>query len=80
MAVHHPVEKNRRPGQASRYLDYLPAYSPELNRIERQTGAAIIIETIDSLNGESADQAAIGLARRSGIQGFFILIARKEHR
>src|SRR5262249_44785 len=32
------------------------------------------------LGGESADAAAIRLARRSGIQGFFILIVRKEHK
>jgi glc operon protein GlcG len=52
----------------------------ELDRVERETGAAIIIETIDSLKGESADEAAVSLARRSGIQGFFILIARKERK
>src|SRR5262249_16042587 len=44
------------------------------------TGASIIIETVDTLGGEPADRFAIGQARRSGIRGVFILIARKEHK
>ena len=39
-----------------------------------------MIETVDSLEGEPADRAAVNLARRSGIRGIFILAARKEHK
>ena len=52
----------------------------ELERVARETGASIIIETVDTLEGEPADQVAISLARRSGIRGVFILIARKERK
>jgi glc operon protein GlcG len=52
----------------------------ELQQFERQTGAAVRIETIDTLEGESASEAAIQRARRSGIEGLFILIVRKEHK
>ena len=52
----------------------------ELERIARQSGASIVIETVDSLEGEPADKAAVNLARRSGIRGIFILAARKEHK
>jgi glc operon protein GlcG len=51
-----------------------------LERIERETGVAVLIETIDSLNGESPAEAAVGLARRSGLEGVFVLIARKERK
>ncbi len=52
----------------------------ELDRIERATGAAIIIETIETLKGERPDRVAINLAQHSGIHGLFILIARKERK
>ena len=52
----------------------------ELQRLARQSGASIVIETIDSLDGQPADRVAIDLARRSGIRGVFILAARKEHK
>ena len=48
--------------------------------IERATGAATIIETIDTLKGEPADKVAIREAERSGIHGVFILIAQKERK
>src|SRR5262249_35733282 len=52
----------------------------ELERVARQSGASIVIETVDSLEGEPADRFAVNLARRSGIRGIFILVARKEHK
>ena len=52
----------------------------ELEKVARQSGASIIIETVDSLQGEPADRFAVNLARRSGIRGVFILAARKEHK
>jgi glc operon protein GlcG len=60
--------------------DAIATANRELERIERATGAAIIIETIDTLKGETADKVAIKLAERSGIHGVFILIVRKERK
>jgi uncharacterized protein GlcG (DUF336 family) len=52
----------------------------ELERVARETGASIIVETIDTLDGEPVDRVALGLARRSGIRGVFVLISRKERK
>lgn len=52
----------------------------ELQRVAQQSGASIVIETIDSLSGQPAERVAIDLAQRSGIRGVFILLARKEHK
>jgi uncharacterized protein GlcG (DUF336 family) len=60
--------------------DAIATARKELERITHQTGASVIIETVDSLEGESAEQVARNLARRSGIRGIFVLIARKEHK
>ena len=60
--------------------DAIASAKGELQRIARETGASIIIETVESLEGEPADRVAVGLARRSGIRGVFILIARKERK
>jgi glc operon protein GlcG len=49
-----------------------------LKNIEKSTGTPVLIETIDSLKGESIDEVAARLARRSGTQGVFILLARKD--
>ena len=49
-----------------------------LAKIEKSTGVPVLVETIDTLQGETIDEAATRLARRSGTQGVFILIARKE--
>ena len=51
-----------------------------LRAIERTTGAATIIETIDTLGGEPADKLALRAAERSEIHGIFILIAQKERK
>ena len=39
---------------------------------------ATLIETTETLKGENIDETAIRLARRSGLKGVFILIAKKE--
>jgi glc operon protein GlcG len=52
----------------------------ELESLERATGAATIIETIDTLKGEPADKVAVREAEQSGIHGVFILIAQKERK
>ena len=49
-----------------------------LEKIEKSTGVPVLIETIETLKGETIDEVATRLARRSGTQGVFILIARKE--
>jgi glc operon protein GlcG len=49
-----------------------------LVKIERTVGVPILIETIESLQEETIDEVAARQARRSGAQGIFILIARKE--
>jgi uncharacterized protein GlcG (DUF336 family) len=51
----------------------------ELRRIENETNVSTVIETVETLKGESIEKAAENLARRSGIQGIFILVAKKEH-
>jgi uncharacterized protein GlcG (DUF336 family) len=56
----------------------IAAAERRLRAIEKETTVATRIETIDSLNGEAIDEPATRLARQSGIQGIFVLIARKE--
>ena len=58
--------------------DAVRAARDALAKIERTIGVPVLIETIETLNGETIDEVAIRLARRSGAQGVFILIARKE--
>ncbi len=63
--------------------DAIASAKGELQRVARETGASIIIETVDSLEGKPADRVAVGLItarRRSGIRGIFLLIARKERK
>ncbi len=60
--------------------DAIASAKGELERVARETGASIIVETIDTLDGEPVDRVALGLARRSGIRGIFVLIARKERK
>lgn len=51
-----------------------------LGKLEISTGVATLIETVETLKGEDIDEVAVRLARRSGLKGVFILIARKESR
>jgi uncharacterized membrane protein YgcG len=52
-----------------------------LDRVEAKSGnPVVIIETVETLGGEPADRFAVEHARRSGIRGVFILIARKEQK
>lgn len=51
-----------------------------LDRIEAQSKLTTTIETIDTLDGESIDQATIEHAKASGTHGLFILIAKDEHK
>ena len=58
--------------------DAVRAARDALAKIERTIGVPVLIETIETLKGETIDEVATRLARRSGAQGVFILIARKE--
>ena len=49
-----------------------------LEKMEKSTGVATLIETITTLGGEPIDTVALRLARRSGLRGVFILIAKQE--
>jgi glc operon protein GlcG len=50
----------------------------QLERVSRETGVSIAIETIETLNDEPAIGVARRLARRWDTEGVFILIAKKE--
>ncbi|MGB0067749.1 MAG: heme-binding protein, partial [Isosphaeraceae bacterium] len=58
--------------------DAVRAARDALAKIERTIGVPVLIETVETLKGETIDEVATRLARRSGAQGVFILIARKE--
>jgi uncharacterized protein GlcG (DUF336 family) len=49
-----------------------------LTALEKSTGVAALIETIATLGGEPIDTVALRLARRSGLRGVFVLIAKQE--
>ncbi|MGZ3316880.1 MAG: heme-binding protein [Isosphaeraceae bacterium] len=91
-SLHNPLQDPR--GQSPPEMDHVPsdvrdtagmfsadavrAARDALAKIERTIGVPVLIETIETLKGETIDEVAIRLARRSGAQGVFILIARKE--
>jgi glc operon protein GlcG len=58
--------------------DAIRAARETLAKIEKTAGVATLIETIETLGGEPIDEVAARLARRSGLQGVFVLIAKKE--
>jgi glc operon protein GlcG len=60
--------------------DAIASAKGELARVARETGASIILETIESLDGKPADRVAVEHARRTRIRGVFILIAREERK
>ena len=58
--------------------DALRSARQALEKLEESTGTPVLIETVQSLKGEPIDEVAARLARRSGTQGVFILMARTE--
>lgn len=76
------------PARAATIQDAAGLFSPDavsqatnrLEQVERDSGMTITIETVDSLNGRSIDQTLIDHARRSGTQGMYVLIAKREHK
>src|SRR5271165_3433453 len=91
-SLRNPLQDTR--GQSPPEMDHVPsdvrdtagmfsadavrAAREALGKIERTIGVPMLIETVETLKGETIDEVAIRLARRSGAQGVFILIARKE--
>ena len=59
-------------------FDAAQAARKELERIERDTNVATVIQTVDSLRGQKIEAAAIRAARQSEIQGIYVLIAKNE--
>ena len=59
-------------------FDAAQAARKELERIERETGVATVIQTVESLRGQKIEAAAIRAARQSEIQGIYVLIAKNE--
>ncbi len=72
----------------SQVLDSARIFSPEavqdakkiLDDLERASAVPVTIETVDSIDGSTIEEAALDAARRSGGQGVFLLIAKKEHK
>jgi glc operon protein GlcG len=58
--------------------DAIKAARETLQKLEKATNVATMIETTETLKGENIDETAVRLARRSGLKGVFILIAKKE--
>ncbi|MFO0908879.1 MAG: heme-binding protein [Isosphaeraceae bacterium] len=51
-----------------------------LEAIEAKSKIPVFIETLATLNGKSAVEASIEQIRRAGVEGIFVLIARKEQK
>jgi uncharacterized protein GlcG (DUF336 family) len=49
-----------------------------LGSLAKGTGVTAVIETVETLNGETVEEAAIRMAKRSETKGIFVLIAKKE--
>lgn len=52
----------------------------ELAGVARETGWQIVLQTINSLDGQLERDRAVSEARKLGIHGLYVLIARKEHK
>jgi uncharacterized protein len=51
-----------------------------LDGVERQYRVPVEIETIDSLNGQTIGEASLRRAQEAGVNGVFVLIAKKNHK
>lgn len=71
-----PSEVHDRAGMFS--AEAVRSAGEVLEKIEKSMGVPVLIETVETLEGAAIDEAAARRARRSGTQGVFILIARKE--
>jgi uncharacterized protein GlcG (DUF336 family) len=79
-------QDSSNPGAAIR--DEAKMFDPEavrkarevLERVERESKVPVVIETIESLEGQALGEVAARQARRAGTPGVFLLIAKKEHK
>ncbi len=77
-----------RPAPRSNVIDSAKLFSPavvaqskkRLAAIEEATSVPVTIETVESLHGQSIEDAALKAARLSGGDGLFILIAKDERK
>ncbi len=60
--------------------DALRQAKAELARIDRLHGVTVTVETVESLRGQTIDEAAVRRAEQLGHKGIFILIAKQEHK
>ena len=51
-----------------------------LEALRGQTRWQVVIETVDSLDGKTAQQAALENAKELKVHGLYVLIAKKEHK
>jgi uncharacterized protein GlcG (DUF336 family) len=59
-------------------FDAVQAVRKELERIERDTNIATVIQTVESVRGQKIAEVALRSARESGIHGIYVLIAKNE--
>jgi uncharacterized protein GlcG (DUF336 family) len=59
-------------------FDAVQAARKELERIERETNIATVIQTVESVRGQKIAEVALRAARESGIHGIYVLIAKNE--
>lgn len=80
--------RSEQPASRSKVIDEAGLFRKEtveattrmLEAIQRDTGVQVVIEAVESLKGESIDDASVKAARKSGSQGVFVLIAKEERR
>src|SRR4051812_46208707 len=58
--------------------DVVRTAEAKLNQVEKENGITTTIQTIESLEGQSLEQASIERAKHTGTQGIFILIPKQE--
>ncbi len=76
------------PGVSTGLRDEAKVFSPEavrkakgeIDRIERETRASILIETVNSVADEAVKTVAAANARRWGREGMYVLIDKNDHR
>lgn len=80
--------RSEQPATRSKVIDEAGLFRKEtveattrmLEAIQRDTGVQVVIEAVESLKGESIEDASVKGARLSGGQGVFVLIAKEERR
>jgi glc operon protein GlcG len=52
----------------------------ELDRIERERHVPVLIETVESVEGERIDEVSLRRAKNWGAKGIYVLISRRDHK